>query len=56
MKKLNITLLSIIIVSVLNVFSQDEIDAFRYSQLTLDRTARFSFSRFNGSFWCDFLV
>ena len=51
MKKLNITLLSIIIVSVLNVFSQDEIDAFRYSQLTpTGNRSIFLLSRFNGSF------
>ena len=55
MKKLNITLLSIIIVSVLNVFSQDEIDAFRYSQLTPTGTARFSsLAGSMGAFGADF--
>lgn len=55
MKKLNTALLGILIFSFFNAFSQDETDAFRYSQLSPTGTARFSsLAGSMGGFGADF--
>jgi len=55
MKKLNITLIVIIVLFTLQIFGQNETDAFRYSQLNPTGTARFSsLAGSMGAFGADF--
>ncbi len=55
MRKLNLTLLGIFTILFSNVFTQNELDAFRYSQLSPTGTARFSsLAGSMGGFGADF--